>query len=102
VLQRIGADRQAVADRLQIGVLRRLLGSRLGLRLARATLSRGPAPRPHQRVASDFFLQLAAGAYADRQARVVWANIFVPPELFWGLGLAPFFPETWAGLGLSG
>jgi len=101
VLRRIGASRQAVADRLRIGVLRQLLRSRLGLHLARAVLGRGPAPKPYQRVAADFFLQLAAGAYADRRARVVWANIFMPPELFWGLGLAPFFPETWAGLGSS-
>jgi benzoyl-CoA reductase/2-hydroxyglutaryl-CoA dehydratase subunit BcrC/BadD/HgdB len=83
---------------LEIAALKRLMCSRLGLRLARAALIRGVIYKLPDRVSSDFFLELAQRAYADRSAPVVWTNIFLPCELMWGLGLVPFYPETWASL----
>jgi benzoyl-CoA reductase/2-hydroxyglutaryl-CoA dehydratase subunit BcrC/BadD/HgdB len=98
MLKRITGNGRPTRDRLQIGALKRLMRSRLGLRLARAWLAQGVATRPHDRVVADFFLELAARAYADRSTPVVWTNLFVPCELIYGLGLVPFYPETWAGL----
>jgi benzoyl-CoA reductase/2-hydroxyglutaryl-CoA dehydratase subunit BcrC/BadD/HgdB len=72
--------------------------SKLGLRLARLALTRGVIYKLPDRVSSDFFLELAQRAYADCSAPVVWTNIFLPCELMWGLGLTPFYPETWASL----
>jgi benzoyl-CoA reductase/2-hydroxyglutaryl-CoA dehydratase subunit BcrC/BadD/HgdB len=101
MLKRITGDGRPTWGRLQIGALKRLMRSRLGLRLARAWLAQGVATRPHDRVVADFFLELAAHAYADRSTPVVWTNLFVPCELMWGLGLVPFYPETWAALAAS-
>ncbi len=98
MLKRITGNGRPTRDRLQIGALKRLMRSRLGLRLARAWLAQGVATRPHDRVVADFFLELAARAYADRSTPVVWTNLFAPCELMWGLGLVPFYPETWASL----
>ena len=89
---------QPALEHLKIEALKRAMRSRLGLRLARAALSRQAAYKPHDQVASGFFLDLAGRAYADRHTRVVWTNVFVPSELLWGLGLTPFYPETWASL----
>jgi len=85
---------------IRIRVLRGLLRSPLGLRLVRALLA-GRPQKPHHYVSADFFLEMARGAYASHARPVVWSNIFVPSELFWGLGIVPFFPETWAGLAAS-
>ncbi|GAB4529867.1 MAG: 2-hydroxyacyl-CoA dehydratase family protein [Anaerolineae bacterium] len=101
MLKQITGNGRPARDRLQLAVLKRLLRSRTGLRLARAWLAQGVATRPHERVAADFYLELAGQAYAGRRARVVWTNLFVPSELMWGLGLAPFYPESWAGLAAS-
>jgi benzoyl-CoA reductase/2-hydroxyglutaryl-CoA dehydratase subunit BcrC/BadD/HgdB len=98
MLKRIAVKGRPTLDRLQISALKQLMRSRLGLRLARAAMSREGALKPHDRVSSDFFLELAQRAYADRSVPVVWSNVFVPCELIWGLGLVPFYPETWAGL----
>jgi len=97
----ITASGRPAWDRLQIGVLKRLIRSRPGLRLARAWLARGEMTRPHQRALADFFLALAGRAYAGRSTPVVWTNLFVPSELMWGLGLVPFYPEMWAGVAAS-
>jgi benzoyl-CoA reductase/2-hydroxyglutaryl-CoA dehydratase subunit BcrC/BadD/HgdB len=101
MLKPIFADGRPTRDRLKIGALKRLMHSRLGLRLARAALTRGVTYKPHDQASADFFLELAQQAYADHTPPVVWTNIFVPCELLWGLGLVPFYPETWAGLGAS-
>jgi benzoyl-CoA reductase/2-hydroxyglutaryl-CoA dehydratase subunit BcrC/BadD/HgdB len=101
MLKQNAGNGRSTQDRLQIGALKRLMRSRLGLRLARAWLAQGIATRPHERAAGDFFLDLAGQTYADRTAPVVWTNIFVPSELIYGLGLAPFYPETWAVLAAS-
>lgn len=85
---------------IRIRLLRGLLRSPLGLRLVRALLA-GRPQKPHHYVSADFFLEMARSAYASRARPVVWSNIFVPSELFWGLGIVPFFPETWAGLAAS-
>ena len=98
MLKGITGDKRGTPDRLQIGILKRLMRSHLGLRLTRAWLGRGIATRPHERVAADFFMEMAGLAYADGSKPVVWTNLFVPCELFWGMGLTPFYPETWAGL----
>ena len=92
-------------DRLLSVVLPRSLHSRVALRIVRALLPLRPMYRPFQRVEFTFFLEIVEQAYTRPMARVVWTNIFVPSELFWGLGLVPFYPETIAGfaaaLGLS-
>jgi benzoyl-CoA reductase/2-hydroxyglutaryl-CoA dehydratase subunit BcrC/BadD/HgdB len=98
MLNPIGGDGRARLEGLKIAALRRLMCSRLGLRLARLALTRGVIYKLPDRVSSDFFLELAQRAYADRSAPVVWTNIFLPCELMWGLGLTPFYPETWASL----
>lgn len=93
-------------DRLLSVILPRSLHSRLALRIVRALLPLRPMYRPFQRVEFTFFLDIVEQAYTRPAVRVVWTNIFVPSELFWGLGLVPFYPETIAGfaaaLGLSG
>jgi benzoyl-CoA reductase/2-hydroxyglutaryl-CoA dehydratase subunit BcrC/BadD/HgdB len=101
MLKRIAGTGRPTLDRLQVVALKRLMRSRLGLRLVRALLGPADTSKPHDRVTSDFFLGLAQRAYAGRSSTVVWTNIFVPCELVWGLGLVPFYPETWAGLGAS-
>jgi benzoyl-CoA reductase/2-hydroxyglutaryl-CoA dehydratase subunit BcrC/BadD/HgdB len=98
MLKQITGNGRPTRDRLQIGILKRLMRSRLGLRVTRTWLAQGIATRPHDRVMADFFLELAGLAYADRSRPVVWTNLFVTCELVWGLGLVPFYPETWAGL----
>ena len=101
MLRQISANGRPARNHLQIGVLKRLMRSRLGLRLVRAWLAQGVAARPQERILADFFLDLAGQTYAGRSTPVVWINIFVPSELMWGLGLTPFYPETWAGLAAS-
>jgi benzoyl-CoA reductase/2-hydroxyglutaryl-CoA dehydratase subunit BcrC/BadD/HgdB len=96
--KRFAIDGRPTRDHLKVGALKRLMRSRLGLRMARAVLTRGVAYKSHDRVSSDFFLELAQRDYANPATPVVWTNIFVPCELIWGLGLVPFYPETWAGL----
>ncbi len=60
---------------------------------------------PHEKVSMEFTLRLAGLLYSSPPERIVWANIFVPPELIWGLGFIPFYPEiaaaTAANLGLA-
>jgi benzoyl-CoA reductase/2-hydroxyglutaryl-CoA dehydratase subunit BcrC/BadD/HgdB len=98
MLKRIGGNGRPTRDRLQIGLLKRLMRSRAGLRLVQAWLAQRVATRPHDRIVADFFLELAARPYADRAIPVAWTNLFVPCELIYGLGLVPFYPETWASL----
>jgi benzoyl-CoA reductase/2-hydroxyglutaryl-CoA dehydratase subunit BcrC/BadD/HgdB len=98
MLNATGVDGRSRLEGLKITALKRLMRSRLGVRLARVALMRGAIDRLPDRVSSDFFLELAQRAYADRSAPVVWTNIFLPCELMWGLGLTPFYPETWASL----
>ena len=68
-----------------------------------ASFQKGKAP--HERVSAEFSLWLAGLLYSSPPRRIVWANIFVPPELIWGLGFIPFYPEiaasVVAGLGLA-
>jgi benzoyl-CoA reductase/2-hydroxyglutaryl-CoA dehydratase subunit BcrC/BadD/HgdB len=101
MLKWIGRNGRPGLDGLQIDVLRRLLRSRLGLRATRWWLARGISTRPHERVVADFFMDMAGRAYTDRARPVAWTNIFVPSELMHGLGLTPFYPETWAGVAAS-
>jgi benzoyl-CoA reductase/2-hydroxyglutaryl-CoA dehydratase subunit BcrC/BadD/HgdB len=105
MLQQITDAGMPARERLRLRAIKRLLRSRLALRLARRAVRRLSTPKPHDRVAWDFYLELAEKLYADRATPAVWTNIFVPCELIWGLGLVPFYPETasaiGAGLGLS-
>lgn len=68
-----------------------------------SSLARGKAP--HERISLEFTLRLAGLLYSSSSRWVLWANIFVPPELIWGLGFIPFYPEVSAamvaGLGLA-
>lgn len=61
--------------------------------------------RPHDRVSAEFSVWMTKLLYGNPARRVVWANIFVPSELLWGLGLIPFYPELGAavatGMGLA-
>ncbi len=56
---------------------------------------------PHERVSGEFALRLAGILYSSPPERIVWANIFVPPELIWGLGFIPFYPEIAASMATS-
>jgi benzoyl-CoA reductase/2-hydroxyglutaryl-CoA dehydratase subunit BcrC/BadD/HgdB len=82
-----------------IRAAKRLLRSRVAVRLARAVLPQRVTTKPHDQVAWDFLLTLAEQLYAGRSTPAVWTNIFVPCELIWGMGLVPFYPETAAGIG---
>jgi benzoyl-CoA reductase/2-hydroxyglutaryl-CoA dehydratase subunit BcrC/BadD/HgdB len=80
-------------------VATQVLHSNLAWRVARATAPRRVATKPHDQVAWEFFLGLGQRLYARRSTPVIWSSIMVPSELIWGLGLAPFYPETAAGIG---
>jgi len=85
---------------LKVRLLKWQLRSPLGLLLARALLA-GRPQKPHHRISADFFMQIARRTYTSRPAPVVWSNLFMPSELFWALGITPFFPEAWTGLAAS-
>lgn len=85
---------------LKVRLLKWQLRSPLGLLLARALLA-GRPQKPHHRISADFFVEIARRSYTTRPEPVVWSNLFVPSELFWALGITPFFPEAWTGLAAS-
>lgn len=97
--KQIAKDRQSAMKRVKVRTARWLLPSRLAWRTAQIVARTQRTPKSHDRVAWDFFLKLGERLYADGSAAVVWANVFVPSELMWGLGLVPFYPETAAGIG---
>ena len=83
---------------IKIRLLKWQLRSPLGLLLARALLA-GRPQKPHHRISADFFMQLARRSYTSSPhtrgpAPVVWSNLFIPSELFWAMGVTPFFPEA--------
>ena len=53
------------------------------------------------RPSASFILELIRRLYSEHPERVIWASVFTPCELFWGLGLTPFYPEVAAAAGAS-
>ncbi len=83
----------------------RLFRSSSAMRLARWTAPHSSRVPVQFRPTAAFTLDLIRRLYAEHAERVVWASLFAPCELFWGLGLTPFYPEVMAaagsGLGLT-
>ena len=98
-----GADTRPDALPLAAGL--RLIHSPLALKLLRWIAPLSPRVPAHYRPSAAFTLDLVRRLYAEHPERVVWASVFTPCELFWGLGLTPFYPEVaaaaGAGLGLA-
>jgi benzoyl-CoA reductase/2-hydroxyglutaryl-CoA dehydratase subunit BcrC/BadD/HgdB len=57
--------------------------------------------KEHIRIGGEFALNLAQRTYISPDAPVVWFNALFPPELVWGLGVIPFYPEIVSGMGAS-
>ena len=81
-------------DSLPLAAVLRLLHSPRGLQLARWIVPRDPRLPARFRPSAEFTLELIRRVYAEHAERVVWASVFVPCELLWGLGLTPFYPEV--------
>ena len=92
-------------DALPLVAALRLMHSPRALKLLRWIAPRDRRVPPHYRPSAAFTLDLARRLYAEHPEHVVWASVFVPCELLWGLGLTPFYPEVaaaaGAGLGLT-
>lgn len=86
-------------DSLPLTAALRLLHSPRGLQLVRWIAPHDPRLPAHFRPSAAFTLELVRRLYAEHAERVVWASVFVPCELFWGLGLTPFYPEVAAAAG---
>lgn len=103
--KRIIAEGAPRSDSLRLAAALRLIRSPRALKLLRwvAPYNRR-LPAPH-RPGTAFALDLVRRLYAEGQEPVVWASIFTPAELLWGLGVTPFYPEMAAsaadGLGLT-
>lgn len=77
--------------RLTTGI--RLMASPSALRLMRWITNHDPRLPARQRPSAAFAFDLIRRLYAANPDRVVWASVLTPPELLWGLGLTPFYPE---------
>lgn len=77
---------------LTAAILKRVLRSRLGLSLLKGYWG-FDSMNEHIRVAGQFALNLAQRTYIQPDAPLVSFNALFPPELIWGLGLIPFYPE---------
>lgn len=93
----------SVADpnALPLAAALRLIHSPLAFKAIRALAPHDPRVPAHFRPSASFVLDLARQLYAEHPERVVWASVFVPCELFWGLGLTPFYPEVAAAAGAA-
>lgn len=89
--------------RLAAGV--RLMESPNALKLIRWIARHDPRLPAHQRPSAAFVLDLIRRLYTGNPERIVWASVLTPPELLWGLGLVPFYPElattAVSGLGVT-
>ena len=83
----------------------RLIHSPGAMHLMRWITPLNPRIPARDRPTAIFLLDLIRRLYAEHPERVAWASAFTPSELFWGLGLTPFYPEVAAaaaaGLGLT-
>ena len=99
------AEAGARPDALPLAAGLRLIRSPRALKLMRWIAPRNRRVPAHYRPSAAFTLGLVRRLYSERPERVVWASVFTPCELFWGLGLTPFYPEVaaaaGAGLGLT-
>lgn len=104
-LGHITAKAAAGPNARPIAVAMRLIHSPHALRFLHWIAPRHPRIPMHYRPTAAFALDLVRQLYAERPERVIWASVFTPCELFWGLGLTPFYPEVaaavGAGLGLT-
>ena len=90
-----GDERQLTA-----AMLSRVLRSRMGLNLLKGYWGFNSL-KEHIRIGGEFALSLAQRTYIDPDAPVVWFNALFPPELVWGLGVIPFYPEIVSGMGAN-
>jgi benzoyl-CoA reductase/2-hydroxyglutaryl-CoA dehydratase subunit BcrC/BadD/HgdB len=94
-----------VERKLTAPILKRILRSPIGLRVLKGYWGFQSLPE-HVKTGAEFALNLAQRTYVHPDAPVVWVNGLFPPELIWGLGVIPFYPEIvsamTANVGLSG
>ncbi len=83
--------------RLTAAMLRRVLRSPMGLNLLKGYWGFNSL-KEHIRIGGQFALNLAQRTYINPDAPVVWFNALFPPELVWGLGVIPFYPEIVSGM----
>ncbi len=95
------AEADARPDALPVAAALHLLHSPRALKLVRWIAPRDSRVPPHYRPSAAFTLDLVRRLYAEYPERVVWASVFTPCELFWGLGLTPFYPEVAAAAGAA-
>jgi benzoyl-CoA reductase/2-hydroxyglutaryl-CoA dehydratase subunit BcrC/BadD/HgdB len=94
------AGGQNKGSRLTAPILKRVLRSPLGLNLLKGFWGFNSL-HEHIRIAGDFALDLARRTYVNPDAPVVWFNGLFPPELVWGLGVIPFYPEIVSAMAAS-
>lgn len=95
------SETEARPDSLPLAAAMRLIHSPRALQLARWIAPRDPRLPAHFRPSAEFTLDLVRHLYAEHPERLVWASVFVPCELLWGLGLTPFYPEVAAAAGAA-
>ena len=95
------SEAEAHPDSLAMAAALRLIHSPCTLSLLQWMAPLDPRVPPHFRPSAEFTLDLIRRLYAEHPQRVVWASVFVPCELLWGLGLTPFYPEVAAAAGAA-
>ncbi len=83
--------------RLTATMLGRVLRSPMGLNLLKGYWGFN-SMKEHIQIGGQFALNLAQRTYINPDAPVVWFNALFPPELVWGLGVIPFYPEIVSGM----
>ncbi len=73
-------------------MLKRVLRSRLGLNLLKGYWG-FESMQQHIRIGGEFAINLAQRIFIEPDAPLIWFNVLFPPELIWGLGVIPFYPE---------
>lgn len=90
-------DRRRGERELTAAMLKRVLRSKMGLNLLKGYWGFN-SMKEHIRIGGEFALNLAQRTYMKPDAPLVWFNALFPPELIWGLGLIPFYPEIVSGM----
>jgi benzoyl-CoA reductase/2-hydroxyglutaryl-CoA dehydratase subunit BcrC/BadD/HgdB len=85
-------NKQREERELTAAILERVLRSSMGLNLLKGYWGFNSL-QEHIRVGGEFALSLAQRTYIKPDGPLVWFNALFPPELIWGLGLIPFYPE---------
>ncbi len=93
-LEKVIAEVAPDQDSLRIAAAVRLLRSPRILKLMHWIAPLDPRLPALQRPSVAFVLDLIRRLYAEHPERIVWASVFTPSELLWGLGLTPFYEEA--------